>query len=289
MKIQRNFKKHIVIVTIIYLLSLFGISYADNNANSSIIVNSESTISYSSSNIIMNSSGISTSSTKGILGYNRDELEYVLKRYSKSFDGSRNYFDPIFSEYDENTINKIYLKKSKSILKMETITYYFTEKKENNVLFRSFKQFSKDIGLKNGAVYIPMTNDASNIFKTHNFRQDVIYSYSKYSWCDFSVISKESLLFEIRNSHIKSEDRCLVFPINDNILWLTSLLNKIHKNISTLKKIKNYNKLRKESLKAILENGIDYTINDKVVENNKITIKKFIQWLSNLFSNQSKA
>jgi hypothetical protein len=200
------------------------------------------------------------------------------------------YSDDFISTILEENIEKndhLYIKNAEDIKKLDTITYYFTASEPNDMLYDSFKQFSKDIGKRDGAIYIPLNNKSLEIFKNKNHKQDYMYNYAKNSSCDFSYVTSGSILFEIRDFSLKKIDRCILFPVKDNPLWLTSLLKKLNSNINNLKNSPNLNNLKKDSIITMLMNGIDVNIDKSTIEKNKPAIRRFVEWLSGLFSKKT--
>lgn len=168
-------------------------------------------------------------------------------------------------------------------LNLDTVTYYFTSSEPNEVLYDSFKQFAKDIGKKDGAVYIPLNNKSIKTLKNNRRKQDLMYNYTKVSNCDFSYATNDSLLFEIRDLSLKENDRCISFPVKNNALWLSSLLKKLSHNINNLKNNPNLNRLKKDSITSILMNGVDTTLDKSILERNKSAIRRLVEWLGGVF------
>lgn len=203
------------------------------------------------------------------------------------FFSSSAWSDDFFnSDYDDQLSKKsgseyLYINVAADIkrLKLDTVTYYFTSSAPNEVLYDSFKEFSQNIGMKDGAVYIPLNDKALGLFKRKKHKQDIMYKFAKISNCDFSHVTTGSILFEIRNSSLNKKDNCILFPVKDNALWLTSLLKKLNANINILKNNPNLSKLKKDSVTAILMNGIDVTFDKGMLEKNKTSIRRLIEWL----------
>ena len=123
--------------------------------------------------------------------------------------------------------SNLYIDEWKIIKKMQTVTYFFTDKKIEKSLKEVFNKFSKKIGLTHGAVVV-------------NKKKSEYIDYTTIMKCDITVSSSNLIVFE--NRKIKNKkNRCAIFYIKDMNMVL-DVLAIINKYKSDPKKMGKYSK-----------------------------------------------
>lgn len=125
----------------------------------------------------------------------------------------------------------------KVISTLDTMTYYVSsEMKPDEYMLDSFKYFSENIGITNGAVFIALDEYKSYINHLPNI------AFIDMSYCDKKIFNRDVIIIEDRVNK-----NCAQFPIEKSnyLISILSLVTEKIENINDLKNESNMLSLRK--------------------------------------------